>query len=179
MRPNLSRRNFIAASSGILLSAAANPAYSNIVEGARKISFDCLHTGEKLNVEYWAKGRYIPGALAEVDKVLRDFRTGDIHPIAPELLDLLAKLHSVLNSRARFQVISGYRSPHTNTLLHKQSAGVANHSLHMQGMAIDIRLGDRSLTDLHLAALSLKGGGVGYYPQSDFLHVDVGRLRRW
>jgi uncharacterized protein YcbK (DUF882 family) len=85
----------------------------------------------------------------------------------------------VLDSRSSFEVISGYRSPQTNALLHERSNGVANRSLHMQGMAIDIRLADRSLADLHLAALSLKGGGVGYYPQSDFVHVDVGRVRRW
>ena len=179
MRSNLSRRNFIAATGGILIASGASPVLATPFEGSRSVAFDCLHTGEKLKVEYWNNGQYVPGALAEVNKVLRDFRTGDVHPIDPGLLDLLAKLRGTLDSRDPFQVISGYRSPHTNALLHERSDGVANHSLHMQGMAIDIRLGGRSLSDLHMAALSLKGGGVGYYPQSDFVHVDVGRVRRW
>ena len=179
MRSKLSRRNFIAATGGILIVSGAGPALATPFGGSRSLAFDCLHTGEKLKVEYWNNGQYVPGALAEVNKVLRDFRTGDVHPIDPGLLDLLAKLRGTLDSRDPFQVISGYRSPHTNALLHERSDGVANHSLHMQGMAIDIRLGGRSLSDLHMAALSLKGGGVGYYPQSDFVHVDVGRVRRW
>jgi len=179
MRSKLSRRNFIAATGGILIASGASPVLATPFEGSRSVAFDCLHTGEKLKVEYWNNGQYVPGALAEVNKVLRDFRTGDVHPIDPGLLDLLAKLRGTLDSRDPFQVISGYRSPHTNALLHERSDGVANHSLHMQGMAIDIRLGGRSLSDLHMAALSLKGGGVGYYPQSDFVHVDVGRVRRW
>lgn len=179
MHPKVSRRNFIAAGTGLVVAGATGPVLANISSGQRSLAFDCLHTGEKLKVDYWLDGKYVPGALAEVNKVLRDFRTGDVHPIAPELLDLLAKLHSVLDSRSSFEVISGYRSPRTNALLHERSNGVANRSLHMRGMAIDIRLADRSLADLHLTALSLKGGGVGYYPQSDFVHVDVGRVRRW
>ena len=119
----------------------------------------------------------IPDALSKVNTVLRDFRTGDVHVIDPKLLDLLFKLRTGLGSQEPFQVISGYRSPQTNARLHEQSNGVATHSLHMKGMAIDIRLGSRSLSDLHMAALSLKGGGVGYYPQSDFVHVDVGPVR--
>lgn len=147
----------------------------------RNLSLDNLHTGERLNVTYWSNGSYIPDALAEVNNVLRDFRNGEKHPIAPNLLDLLALLRSRMESTAPFTVISGYRSPTTNAMLRSahEHSGVASQSLHMQGMAIDVRLDGRSLAALHDTALSLRAGGVGYYPSSDFVHVDVGRVRRW
>jgi uncharacterized protein YcbK (DUF882 family) len=145
----------------------------------RTVAFDCLHTGEKLKTDYWVDGAYVPDALADVDRVLRDFRTGDVHRIEPELLDLLNVLSSRMQSKSAFQVISGYRSPKTNAILRAASSEVAQHSLHMKGMAIDIRVGDRKLAALHDAALAMKAGGVGYYPKSDFVHVDVGRVRRW
>src|SRR5581483_7928012 len=102
-----------------------------------------------------------------------------VHAIEPRLLDLLAGLHGRLGSSAPFSVISGYRSPETNEMLHERSAGVASHSLHMQGMAIDIRVSDRCRGDLHRTAVSMRAGGVGYYPALDFVHVDVGRVRYW
>ena len=138
-----------------------------------------LHTGETLDTVFWDEGRYVPDALSEVNHVLRDFRTGDVHQIQPGLLDLLHRLSAKTEVKAPFQVISGYRSPRTNAMLHERSHGVASHSLHMQGMAIDIRHPDLALDKLHMAALDLKGGGVGYYPSSDFVHVDVGPIRRW
>ena len=146
---------------------------------SRSLSFSNLHTGEKLRVEYWERGRYLPDALEGINRVLRDFRTGEIHSISPRLLDLLSMLHTRLETDRPFQVISGYRSPITNAALHANSAGVSSHSLHMDGMAIDIKLSDRKLSDLYNAALELGGGGVGYYPKSDFVHLDVGRVRRW
>lgn len=147
----------------------------------RTLSLDNIHTGEKLNVTYWAEGSYIPDALASVNTVLRDFRSGEKHPIAPNLLDLLALLRSRMETAEPFRVISGYRSPATNALLRgaHEHSGVASQSLHMQGMAIDVRLDGRPLAALHDMALSLRAGGVGYYPASDFVHVDVGRVRRW
>ncbi len=111
--------------------------------------------------------------------MLRDFRTGEAHVIDPGLLDLLHDLNSKLETGEAFKVISGYRSPQTNGMLHEHSSGVASKSLHMQGMAIDIRVPGRALTSLHDAALQLGRGGVGYYPNSDFVHVDVGRVRKW
>lgn len=177
---NVSRRNFIAAAGGIVAGAATLPAFANLApDVSRSLAFDCLHTGERLKIEYWADGRYIPGALSDINKTLRDFRTGDVHTIDPKLLDLLFRLRNKLETTAPFQVISGYRSPMTNAHLHEKSNGVATHSLHMKGMAIDIRLRDRALSDLRLTALSMKSGGVGYYPQSDFVHIDVGPVRRW
>jgi uncharacterized protein YcbK (DUF882 family) len=145
----------------------------------RTVAFDCLHTGEKLKADYWVDGAYVPDALVDVNRVLRDFRTGDVHRIEPKLLDLLSLLGKHMETGSPFQVISGYRSPKTNAMLRAASSEVATHSLHMEGMAIDIRLGDRKLDALHETALAMKVGGVGYYPKSNFVHVDVGRVRRW
>jgi uncharacterized protein YcbK (DUF882 family) len=147
--------------------------------GPRTVAFHNLHTGESLDATYWDNGTYVPDALSAVNHVLRDFRTGDVHPIEPRLLDLLQALSSRVEARAPFQVISGYRSPATNAMLRAHSDGVAKSSLHMEGLAIDIRLPDVALDRLHGAAVALGGGGVGYYPASDFVHVDVGRVRRW
>jgi uncharacterized protein YcbK (DUF882 family) len=145
----------------------------------RRVAFHNLHTGEAVNAVYWEKGAYVPDALSEVNHVLRDFRNGQVHPIDPRLLDLLDTLSARVETRSPFHVISGYRSPQTNAMLRRRSSGVAHNSLHMKGLAIDIRLADVDLPRLHEAALSLSGGGVGYYPASDFVHVDVGPVRRW
>lgn len=154
-------------------------ARSQTTISARRLAFDNLHTGEKLDVAYWENGAYVPSALAAVNHVLRDHRNNQIHVIAPHLLDLLTALSTRLESGPKFEVISGYRSPATNALLHAQSSEVAQGSLHMVGEAIDIRMGSLDLAYLHRAALSLDMGGVGYYPASDFVHVDIGRVRRW
>jgi uncharacterized protein YcbK (DUF882 family) len=147
----------------------------------RSLAFDNIHTGEKLKIDYWANGAYVADALGTINHLLRDYRNNEVHLIDLKLLDLLSALHRTLGSSAAFQVISGYRSPATNAMLHAESHGVAAKSLHMQGMAIDIRLSDRPLNVLHTAAQSLRLGGVGYYPNpaSDFVHVDVGRVRYW
>ena len=149
--------------------------------GVRALALDNIHTGEKLRVDYWIDGAYQAQALAQADHMLRDFRTGDIHPIAPALLDLVAALRGQLETAAPVSVISGYRSPATNAMLRGEHAhsGVASQSLHMQGLAMDLRIEGRSLADIHAMALALRGGGVGYYPTSDFVHMDVGRVRRW
>ena len=147
--------------------------------GPRRIAVHNIHTDEKLDAIFWENGRYLPDALTEVNHVLRDYRTGDVHPIDPRLLTLLDRLSTQVGAKAPFQVISGYRSPKTNALLHRESDGVATHSLHMSGMAIDIRLAEVDLSHLHRAALGLAAGGVGYYPSSDFVHVDVGPIRHW
>jgi uncharacterized protein YcbK (DUF882 family) len=145
----------------------------------RSVSFHNLHTGESLDAIYWDQGRYVPDALAAVNKVLRDFRTGDEHMMDPRLLDLLTAVHGKVDAKSPFQVISGYRSPKTNAMLHERSHGVATGSLHMQGMAIDVRVEGVQLDHLHKAALDLGRGGVGLYPVSDFVHMDVGRVRQW
>ena len=174
------RRDLMTGGVALVLAGLAKPALANVLHSpARTLSFENLHTGEKLNLEYWAGGQYVPQALTSINYLLRDYRSGEVHPIRPDLLDLLHVLHGQLGSAKPFEVISGYRSPGTNAKLHQRSNGVAAHSLHMDGMAIDIRLPDRQLADLHKAALAMRAGGVGYYPSLDFVHVDVGRVRRW
>jgi uncharacterized protein YcbK (DUF882 family) len=145
----------------------------------RSLGLRHLHTGETLTVEYAVGENYLPDALAAVNRLLRDFRTGDVHPIDPGLLDLLHRVARRLDTRHSFEVISGYRSPTTNAALRRKSEGVAARSLHMVGQAIDIRVAGVELVTLRAAALDLKGGGVGYYPASNFVHMDTGRLRHW
>ncbi len=148
-------------------------------KGARRLGFKHLHTGETLDVAYWENGAYVPDALGAVNHVLRDWRTGETHVIEPKLLDLLTALQARLGKDEHFDVICGYRSPATNAMLHDRSSEVATHSLHMVGQAIDIHLPGVELANLRDAAMSLGLGGVGYYPESDFVHVDIGRVRHW
>jgi len=145
----------------------------------RSVAFDNLHTGESIEAVYWDAGDYVPDVLDAVNLHLRDYRNGEIHQIDPRLLDLLDSVADLTGTKARFQVISGYRSPQTNAMLHERSAEVAKKSFHIQGMAIDVRLPDVELRHLHAAAQSLGQGGVGYYPESNFVHIDVGPVRTW
>lgn len=169
----LTRRRFVAA-------LAASPVLAQ-GRGAepRVLRFSHLHTGERLEVEYFSGGRYLSDALTEVNHLLRDFRSGDVGTIDPALLDLLHALRLQTGSERPFEIISGYRSPATNRMLHERSSGVATKSLHMSGQAIDIRVADLPLASLRNAALSLALGGVGFYPGSNFVHVDTGRVRAW
>ena len=145
----------------------------------RSLALHNLHTGESLDTVYWADGAYSRAALAAANTVLRDFRTDEVAPIDVRLFDLLHDLRSGLGSTDAFHVISGYRSPRTNAKLAAKGAGVARKSLHMRGMAIDVRLPDRDLKQLHQAAKAMKRGGVGLYRKSNFVHLDVGRPRYW
>ena len=147
--------------------------------GVRTLGLVSTHTDETISATYWRNGVYDKGALKDINYLLRDFRTGDVATIDPNLLDLLVELHRRAGSRKPFHVISGYRSPKTNALLASASDGVAKRSLHMDGKAIDIRLHDVALSDLRQTALGMKAGGVGYYKKSDFVHVDTGRVRQW
>ena len=174
----LSRRRILLAAGALPLGAMAATARASVSE-TRALSFLHLHTGERLSLAYFSGGEYMPDALAAVDRLLRDFRTGDIGTMDPALLDVLHALAKMTGSRQSFQIISGYRSAATNEMLHRRSAGVASGSLHMRGQAVDIRLADVSLERLRDAALSLRSGGVGYYAASQFVHVDTGRVRAW
>jgi uncharacterized protein YcbK (DUF882 family) len=171
-------RGALAAVVGAGAAGLAGPALATIAP-PRKLALVNLHTGEELSCAYWRAGAYLPDALADIAKVLRDHRTGEVHPIDPKLLDLLTRLSDRLSADQPFEVISGYRSPKTNAKLHARSSGVATRSLHMQGKAIDVRLPGVPLTKLRDTALGMQAGGVGYYPRSNFVHVDVGRVRRW
>lgn len=146
----------------------------------RSLSFLNEKTGEKLKkVIYWEQGKYLPDAMAEIDKHLRDFRTGDVHHIDPRLLDLLHLVHSELETGSPFHVISGYRSPKTNKSLRRAGREVAKDSYHTRGMAIDVRVPGRDPGKLRRIALRQKSGGVGFYPNLGFVHLDVGRVRYW
>ena len=145
----------------------------------RSLYFYNLHTGENLKTVYWSRGKYISEALVEINYILRDHRSGEIESIDKRLLDLLYTLGKRLEIKEPFNIVSGYRSPSTNALLHRRSSGVAKGSLHQKGKAVDIRAPGCELSSLRNAAIALKGGGVGYYPRSNFVHVDVGRVRYW
>ena len=145
----------------------------------RSLSFYNTHTEEELEAVYWSRGKYRKQALADIDHILRDHRTGDVRTIDTRLLDLAHDLGERLGNRGPFHIISGYRSAKTNALLRAHGNGVAGKSLHLQGKALDIRLPGTDLPVLRRAALDLKGGGVGYYPGPNFVHIDVGRVRYW
>jgi len=146
----------------------------------RRLRMFHTHSGERLDIVYRDESSYIPSALEQLDEFLRDSRTGDVHHYDPRLFDLLTDLlDSVGKPGGEIAVICGYRTPKSNEYLRTHSNGVAKNSLHMQAEAIDIRLPGFKTFDLRQAALSLGRGGVGYYPRSDFIHVDVGRVRRW
>lgn len=148
-------------------------------EDVRRAYVHNLHTGEMLNAVYFVNGRYVPGVLAAAKHILRDWRNGQQHFIDPHLFDLLHTLRGKIETNRPFQILSGYRSPATNAMLHAESDQVASRSQHLLGKALDITVEGVGLTHLHRAALSLRAGGVGYYPESGFVHVDVGRVREW
>ncbi|MGD9602638.1 MAG: DUF882 domain-containing protein [Gammaproteobacteria bacterium] len=172
----LSRRAFLQ------LAVAAGATYALPASAAaapRHLSFAHTHTGESLALTYWRDGRYDPIALKTIDHLLRDHRTGDIHAIEPRLLDFLYTVQCTLDCDVPFEVISGYRSPVTNEMLHRSTSGVASRSLHMDGRAIDVRLPGIRTARLRETAAALRLGGVGFYPDSGFVHLDTGRVRQW
>ena len=175
----LSRRKILAFAGAALASAAAKPALAAApsILYFRRLALFNVNTGESYNAVFWANDYYIPQALRSLDWALRDFHTNTTHPIDPRLLDLLVALQLKLDTDEPFLLTSGYRTPETNARLVAEGAAV--NSLHMRGQAADISLRGRTLSQLHSAALSLRGGGVGYYPAHDFIHVDVGPVRTW
>jgi uncharacterized protein YcbK (DUF882 family) len=180
-----SRRRFLAFGAGALVTLASGMAprpvfaQSTSTTPERTLSLYNLHTGESLKTAYWVEGEYIPESLSGINYLLRDFRNGEVKPIHLDLLNLLHDISHCLGTSQPVQLISGYRSPSTNTRLHDLSSGVAKHSLHTDGMAADIRIPGHDLGELHKAAVIMQRGGVGYYQKSDFVHVDVGRVRYW
>ena len=182
--PVQSRRRLLQAGLGacamLALPVTATTAHAAIKKPyEKKLSFLNLHTGERTRATFWANGRYVPEGLRAINHVLRDHRTNERTTIDPYLVDFLHQLQYRLRTNQEFHVISAYRSPATNAKLAELSDGVAKNSLHTQGKAIDIRLPGRKLADLRSAALSLQMGGVGYYPSSNFIHLDSGRVRFW
>jgi uncharacterized protein YcbK (DUF882 family) len=176
-----SRRRLLGLAAGpIALALAGLPtrdAEAALTE--RSLAMHHINTGETLQTVYWADGTYRRDSLIAVDRLFRDWRQNEVHTIDPKLLDLLWALRGRLQTRAPLQVLCGYRTPETNEMLRRMHRGAARNSLHLVGMAVDLRVADRSLPQLRSAAMSLQGGGVGYYPRSDFVHVDTGPIRYW
>lgn len=142
------------------------------------LSFYHTHTGENLQINYSREG-FKSTTLKKLNNFLRDFRTGDVYPIDPALLDILYSIQRETGSRGVIEIISAYRSPETNKRLRSNSINVAAKSLHMKGQALDIRLSDLATRELRDVAISLGKGGVGYYAKSDFVHIDTGNFRTW
>jgi uncharacterized protein YcbK (DUF882 family) len=179
MPPFLRRRDALTFGAALGFSAFVSPAFAQALGDVRRASLHNLHTGDRFNEVYYEGGRYLPDALAEAQKVLRDWRTGDEHFMDPRLFDALHAIQGRLETDAPYQIISGYRSPKTNSMLHARSHQVASRSQHTLGKAVDVRIQGVELKNLRRAALSVKAGGVGYYPVSNFVHVDVARVRQW
>ena len=186
-----SRRRFLfkgvglAAGAATPLLARATPAASRVPDlmGSDARSIDLVHTHrpESIGLVYAAGARYLPESIQHLNWFLRDHYTGEVGVMDPLLFDQMHRIRQVLGTRAAYQVISGYRCPETNDRLRgkRRHSGVARHSLHMEGRAIDVRLTGVPLAELRDAALSLQAGGVGYYAGSDFVHLDTGPVRRW
>jgi uncharacterized protein YcbK (DUF882 family) len=174
------RRRFLCAAGLATLAFAPIAATRAHARDRRSLSFVHTHTSEALTTVYFENGSYQAASLASVNQLLRDFRTGEVRAISPRVLDILYDLHvQVSRDAPPFEVICGYRSPQTNAALRGRSPGVAEHSLHMEGRAIDVRLTGFSTQRLHALALDRQRGGVGYYPSSDFIHLDDGHVRSW
>ncbi|WP_288380124.1 DUF882 domain-containing protein [uncultured Massilia sp.] len=178
----MQRRAFLKSSLLLATPTLSIPALAKTAQaapGERTLRLYNTHTGEKLSTTFWAEGAFIPDAMKDINKVLRDHRNNKVAEMDPELMLLLSQLNGKLDNNKELHIISGYRSPESNAKLHANSNGVAKHSLHMEAKAIDIRLPGQDLRMLQKAAMSLKGGGVGYYADSQFVHMDTGRVRYW
>lgn len=180
---SVSRRQFLGFAGLVGLSTAAPAAFATlpvqVLQGERRLQLRNLHTNEFVDTPYWIDGQYQLDALQSLNHCLRDHRSGEVIDMDPALIDNIYSLQSKLEHRGEIHIISGYRSPKTNAALRKNGNGVAKKSLHMQGRAIDLRLPKQSLGTVRKAALTMRSGGVGYYPKSNFLHLDTGRVRHW
>jgi len=180
MMARVSRRTFIALAFAALaiMASVASPDRVRAAD-ARQLSFYHTHTRLSLDVVYYANGEYIDSALDDINRFLKDFRTGEMAEMNPQLLDLLHDVRNELGSEEAYEVISAYRSPKTNEMLRATTTGVAKKSQHLEGNAIDVRLRGVRTTNLRDAALHMERGGVGFYSRSDFVHLDMGPVRHW
>lgn len=180
MMARVSRRTFIALAFAALaiMASIASPDRVRAAD-ARQLSFYHTHTRLSLDVVYYANGEYVDSALDDINRFLKDFRTGEMAEMNPQLLDLLHDVRNELGSEEAYEVISAYRSPKTNEMLRATTTGVAKRSQHLEGNAIDVRLRGVRTTNLRDAALRMERGGVGFYPRSDFVHIDMGPVRQW
>jgi uncharacterized protein YcbK (DUF882 family) len=176
------RRLALKAGLGLVAAVAMPvPAWARILikKPSRELAFVNLHTGERLRAEYVHNGQVVPSAMHAISVVMRDHYNNKVHPIDQQLLDIAHVLQSHVGNRGPINLVCGYRSPETNAMMHEISAGVAAHSMHVEGKAMDIRMPGTRLASLRKAALALEMGGVGYYPHDDFVHIDSGAVRKW
>ena len=180
---DFTRRGVLAAFAAFAVTAA--PSYSRasgIIRNSgdvRRLSMYSRRTGESINTIYWVDGKYIPEALNEINRLMRDWRQNEVKKIDIRTIDIMAAAHVMMDTKEPYQLLSGYRSAKTNALLRRSSRRVASKSLHISGQAADLRLTSRSVRKLSRAALSCKSGGVGTYSRSGFVHMDCGPIRSW
>lgn len=176
----LDRRRFLTLGATAALGMAVTPRRLLASTGSRRtLNLYCPHSSEQIEVEYWVDGWYNPDVLAQCNHLMRDRRSGEVTNMDPHLLDLLHALQTRCDFSSPIHVICGYRSPRTNAMLARNNRGVAKNSYHIKGMAVDIRVPGYSLHGLRQIAMDLNAGGVGYYPRSEFLHIDTGPVRAW
>lgn len=168
--------------SAMLVSALGVPALGRAIPvspSEKSLSLFNTHTGETFSSVFWSNGQFLPSALDEINRLLRDHRSGQVMPIDPNLLSLLENISAQVGAEKPIHVISGYRSPETNQWLADHGDGIARHSLHLEGKAIDFRVQGADLSVVQKVAMRLRSGGVGFYPDSQFVHIDTGRIRSW
>ncbi|MFK7746229.1 MAG: YcbK family protein [Roseobacter sp.] len=145
----------------------------------RRIRMYSGRTGERIDTIYWIEGKYVPDAVAEINHFMRDWRTDGIKSMDLRTIDIMAAAHNLMDADEPYMLLSGYRSPKTNAMLRSRSRGVAKNSLHVKGQAADLRLSTRSVSQMARAAAACRGGGVGKYTGSNFVHMDCGVVRTW
>jgi len=179
----VTRRGLLGVFAAATLVAA--PTYSNafgLLRGAgdiRRVKMYSGRSGESVDAIYWVDGKYIPEVLKEINHFMRDLRADETVKMVPSNLDIIAATHHLLDVKEPYMLLSGYRSPATNAMLRSKSSGVARNSLHMKGMAADLRLKSRNVSQMAHAALACSAGGVGQYHHSNFVHMDCGPVRTW
>ena len=179
----MTRRALLGAFAATAITAA--PTYSNaagFLRGSgdiRRLRMYSGRTGERIDMIYWIEGDYIKDAVQEVNHFMRDWRTDDVKNMDLRTVDIMAAAHNLLDVDEPYMLLSGYRSPKTNAMLRSRSRGVAKNSLHMKGQAADLRLSTRSVSQMARAAVACRGGGVGKYSGSNFVHMDCGVVRSW
>jgi uncharacterized protein YcbK (DUF882 family) len=183
VKTGMTRRALLGAFAATAVAAA--PTYSNaagFLRGGgdiRRIKMYSGRTGERIDMIYWIEGKYIKDAVKEVNYFMRDWRTDGVKNMDLRTVDIMAAAHNLLDASEPYMLLSGYRSPQTNAMLRSRSRGVAKNSLHMEGKAADLRLGSRSVSQMAKAAIACRGGGVGRYSGSNFVHMDCGQVRSW